>query len=751
MGTDPNSTNGRRGAKVPYRPASGRAKPAGTPFQRFIARAALVIGYVALLGLLLLAVGLWFLNEAYREVRRNINSLVNTDLPEGSQATRIYARDYNPQNGHGTLLGVVVGQENRQSVSYDQIPPLLIACLLSTEDKDFFYHGGVDFKGTTRALVRILRRGGEVKGGGSTITQQLARNVYLPSIKSEKTLNRKIQEAIFASALEQRFTKQGLLESYLNYSNLGGMTYGVKAAARKYFAKDLASLTLAECALLAGMPQAPTSYNPYYHPEAAESRRKEVLRLLKRRLDSDFFEKLEQADPQKFKNLKITAEEIDAAIANPPKFKKWRDETIMHAPYFTTYLKDIVLPRSYDEDRVMNQGLIFQTTIDPQIQQWAEQILKEKIDKYRKGSRVSQGAVVVMEAHSGEVLACVGGYQWDSPNAKGEPDKYNRAMLASRQVGSSFKPFVYATAYEQGFPTSLLLRDAPLRNVNGKPWPTNSGGGYSGMVSIFFAFQMSKNAACVDLANNFTGIPAVIETARRMGISAELPEVESLPLGVADIRPVEMAEAFTTFPNMGRHVKHSMIRRVYSNNGVLLESNDGETAIAARSNQAISTETAWIMIQNMQRCVERGTGGRARVDGMTICGKTGTCEDYSDAWFVGYSPELVIAVWVGNDDYKKKMNRMFGGNCPAETFGALMSKIHSSHAKYKKGKFDKPEGVKFSGFGSAVTGGALPGAEKTEEEKAAEEAKKKEEAGGGGDDNGFYEQWQPPREGDVFF
>ncbi len=750
MGTDSNNGGAARGARVPSAPGRGRRpeQPRGTPFQRFVARTAIVIGYLCLVALLALAVGLWFMNQAYVEVRKNINSLVNTDLPEGSQATRIYARDYNPDNGHGTLLGVVVGQENRQSVSYEQLPPELIACFLSTEDKDFFYHGGVDFKGTARALARILGRGGEVKGGGSTITQQLARNVYMPSIRSEKTLNRKIQEAIFANALEQRFSKQNLLESYLNYCNLGGQTHGVKAAARKYFAKDLNSLSLAECALLAGMPQAPTSYNPYHHPEAAEARRQDVLRLLKRRIGTDFFAKLQQADPQKFKGFELSAAEIDEAINNPPKFKKWHDETIMRAPYFTTYIKDIVLPSTYDADRVMNQGLIFQTTIDPLIQQWAEETLKTKIEKYRKTKRVSQGAVVVVDAHSGEVLACVGGYQWDSPNAKGDPDKYNRAMLASRQVGSSFKPFVYATAYEQGFPTTLLLRDAPLRNVNGKPWPTNSGGGYAGMVSIFYAFQMSKNAACVDLANNFTGIPAVIETARRMGLTAVLPEVESLPLGVADIRPVEMAEAFTTFPNMGRHVDSIVIRRVYSNNGVLLESHDGETAIAARSNQAISTETAWIMIQNMQRCVERGTGGRARVDGMTVCGKTGTCEDFSDAWFVGYSPELVIAVWVGNDDYKKKMNHMFGGDCPAETFGALMSKIHTSHPRYKKSKFEKPEGVKFNGFGGAVTGGALPGEEKKEEEKPGEEGKAEDTKG---DDNGFYEQWQPPREGDVFF
>ncbi|MCH7473025.1 hypothetical protein IIA79_08760, partial [bacterium] len=442
-------------------------------------------------------------------------------------------------------------------------------------------------------------------------------------------------------------------------------------------------------------------------------------------------------------------------------------------PYFTSYVRDHVLYPSYGADQVLRQGMTVVTTLDPQYQRWAEEILKENIDSARDKKRVSQGALVLIETKTGEVLACVGGYEWLSHTEKGD-DKYNRAMLGGRPTGSAFKPFTYATAYEQGFPVSLTIWDGPNVEISkklGKPWPKNSNGTYRGWVSIPNALQWSRNAASVDLMVNCTGIKPVIETARKMGITADLEEVPSLTLGVASIKPLEMAEAFATFANMGRHVDSILVKKVYNQNGILYETNDSAGAIEKRSNVAFSENTAWIMVQNMRRAVEHGTGVNARVPGVQIAGKTGTNDDYVDAWFIGYSPELVCAVWVGNDDYAVGMKRMFGGDLPAKTFSALMKRIYTRQTKtvgegdeaakvviyeprYTQTKFEKPAGATFNGFPGAIVGAVLVQDEEGNwvPEEQAEEAGAEEEQQPGDDseesadpsEHEFYEQWEPP-------
>jgi penicillin-binding protein 1A len=724
---------------------------------------------LVLVSLLLMLWGIGNLYYAYSQVKANIERIVNIDLPQGSQATRIYARDYNSKTGRGTLLASLY-LENRQQVGYSEIPPQLIACLLSTEDKNFFQHGGVDMLGTARAIVRgALRGGGGSIRGTSTITQQLSRNVFLPYIRSQRTLNRKVQEVILSGALERRFEKWEILEAYLNHIFFGAQAYGVRSAAMTYFGKDLNELSLAECAMLAGLPQSPSKYNPYKNLDAAKARRESVLRLLDNRLGSDFFDKLRQGDPEKFGKFKLTHEQIQQALAEPIKLSKKHASGLLRAEYFTTYLAERVLyPRYGEKEGVGTQGMVVVSTIDAQFQEWAEQIVQQELDKDRKSKRVSQAALVLVEAKTGDVLACVGGYKWGANNAGGQPDVFNRAMQASRQTGSSFKPFTYSTAYEQGFDPVTLVNDSPQSTINGKPWPNNSDGTYRGWMSMYYALQWSRNAAATDIIMHLTGVPAVIGMARSMGITAELPEVAALTLGVADIRPVEMAEAFDTFPNMGMHVKRVLVKKVFNEGGVLIENNDSQGAILQRSNRAMSENTAWMMAQNMMRVVNAGTGTKARVTGIEIAGKTGTCDDYRDAWFVGYSPELVCAVWVGNDDFNQPMNHMFGGQLPARIFSGLMKKIYATQktttgedaaaaqavtyaSRYTKAKFIKPAGATFAGFRGGTQGSAVKGQGEEGAGQKADDTQNCGEKPPAGDDNGFYEPYQPPPEGHVYF
>jgi penicillin-binding protein 1A len=359
--------------------------------------------------------------------------------------------------------------------------------------------------------------------------------------------------------------------------------------------------------------------------------------------------------------------------------------------------------------------------------------------------------------------------------------------MESRPVGSAFKPFTYATAYEQGFPASLLIFDGPNRELSakmGKAWPRNSDHAYRGWISMFYGLQMSRNAATVDLLVNCTGYDPVIATARKMGITANLEPVPALTLGVSDIKPIEMAEAFATFPNMGRHVDSILIKRIYDQQGILIEANDGP--VDRRSNRAFSENTAWTMVQNMLRVVEAGTGTRAQVRGVQlvpdgeqvsvqIAGKTGTNDDFADAWFIGYSPELVCAVWVGNDDYRDQMNRMYGGHLPAEIFQALMAKIYDCQyetygegeeaveqlvyqPRYTKLQFEKPEGVTFNGFPGAVVGAGMVKDEEgnwqlAETEEQEEESEDSDDGVSEGDDpdDDFYHQWEPPPEHEVYW
>ena len=732
-------------------------------FGRMLSVVNTAIWLLVLACLILVLSGLLKFRSSYFDVRADMQDVVEIDVID-SQATRVYARDYDPESGEGTLL-TTVAEENRKDVGYYDIPPELITCLLSTEDHRFFRHRGVDLLGTLRAIARGIMKNSDIKGT-STVTQQLARNVYLSRIKSEKTMNRKAQEAILAMVLEQQLTKQDIIERYLNHVYLGNHSYGVKAAAENYFGKDLDQLSLAECALLAGLPQQPSAYNPADPDkrERARERRDSVLRLLESRLDEEFIEELQEQDPQMFADMQLTREQIRAAMQEPITVSSSRGSSGMEFPYFTTYVVDNVLEERYGRDNVRREGLTVVTTLDPLYQQWAEEVLTAKIDANRKNKRVSQGVLMLLDAKTGEVLANVGGYGWGTPNGFGEPDNFNRGFLMRRQVGSSFKPFTYSTAYEQGFAVNTLVWDGPNKENSArlhKEWPRNSDGTYLGWISIFYGLQLSRNAASVDVISHLTGVQPVINTARKMGLKGELPEVPALTLGVADIQPIEMAEAYTTFPNMGVHVGHEVIRQVYNQNGFLIENNTSPGAIERRSNQALSENTAWMMVQNMIRVVYNGTGGRAHFPQCKMGGKTGTCDDFRDAWFVGYTPDLICAVWVGNDDHAIATNGIYGGHLPAEIYHDVMQRIYTEVPEkldenglviqaaytppYTEKDFVKPAGAAFNGFPAPTTGSKLI---RDEEGNLIDEAAKKKLEEELINENGalpdeFYTPWEP--------
>lgn len=756
---------------------------------RIVSALGLFVLLLVLIALVTVLVGMKKMHDAYVRVRDNIETVADIrELPQGSQATQVYARDYDPATG-GTLLASVFMQ-NRQQADYGELPPLLLACILSTEDHRFFEHQGVDILGTARAITRGVSQGRDIRGT-STITQQLSRNVFLPYIMTEKTYNRKVQEIILAGAIEKRFSKQQILEAYSNHIFYGAGAYGVRSAARRYFDKGLDELTLAECALLAGLPQAPSKYNPRMNPEAARERRDVVLELLGSRLNTDFFDRLAAADPDKFAKFSLTPADIDEALSEPIDVVSRLDienlDDSYIAPYFTEYVREYVLDVRYGESQVLRQGYTAVTALDPLYQRWAEEIVKAKVDEYRESRRVSQAALVLLEAATGEVLACVGGYEWHYPTDKG-PDETNRALIEDRPVGSAFKPFTYATAYEQGFPVTMTIWDGPNKEQSekqGRTWPLNADHTYLGWISIFYGLQMSRNAASVDLLVNCTGYEPVIETARKMGITGKLEAVPALTLGVHDRRPIEMAEAFATFANMGVHVESVLVKKVFDQKGVLIEANDGDAL--SRGNRALSENTAWTMVQNMYRVVEAGTGTRARVrnvkitpDGertsVQIAGKTGTNDDFADAWFVGYSPELVCAIWVGNDDYGVQMRRMHGGDMPAEVFRELLTRIYDCQydtigegedavqmltyqPRYTKVKFERPAGATFNGFPGPVTGSKLIEDEEgnwiseqqADEEGTADDEASETDGGDGGSDDDFYERWEPPPKHHVYF
>ncbi|MGE5593653.1 MAG: penicillin-binding protein 1A [Betaproteobacteria bacterium] len=556
---------------------------------------------------------------------RNMPALQDLEY-RPSEATRIY--DVN-----GKLISRLY-IENRVWVPLRDIPETLQNAVIAIEDHNFRRHHGVNFTAMLRALLVDLKEGRIVQGG-STITQQLAKNAFLTQ---ERTFTRKIQEFIYAIQLERAYTKDQILELYLNevYFYPGQAVYGVEAASQGYFGKHVRDLNLAESALLAGLIRNSQLYSPTKNPEAARARRATVL---SRMVELGY----------------ISQEEADAANRAPLGVIEKRSSKEV-APYFVDYVRSQLLER-YGRDLVYKGGLKVYTTLDLRLQELAEKTLISNLPQGKpdsKGLVQPQGAMVVLDAHDGYIRAMVGG--------RGN-DEFNRAVQSYRQPGSAFKPFVYTAAIQAGYTPSTMLDDSPVQyNIPGQkePWaPVNNDNKFRGPVTLRKALEDSTNVASVKLLDQI-GIEKAIKTAKAMGITSLVESGRrndmtlSLVLGglTKGVTPLEMAAAYAVFPNQGIRAEPVAILRVEDPDGNVLERN------VPVKNVVLDEQTAYIMTDMMRGVITRGTGKSANI-GRPAAGKTGTTSDYTNAWFVGFTPDLVACVWIGNDEQQKPM--VYGG------------------------------------------------------------------------------------------
>ena len=548
-------------------------------------------------------------------------TLPNISTFEAPEATLIYSSD-------GVMLGRVF-RENRTNVALKDIPQDLKNATVAIEDSRFYDHSGVDIHGVARAVWENVR-GRRLKQGGSTITQQLARNVYLTQ---HKTIQRKIQEIFLAILIERNFTKQKILELYLNQVFYGSGSFGVQAASRIYFGKDVQELSLSQSALVAGLPQQPTGYSPHRNLEAALNRRDVVLN---RMTELGY----------------ISARDRDRAKAERPKVVPRRGGRNAYlAPHFVDYVTGQLRER-YGDDVLYGGGLRVYTTLNYKMQEAAENALRESVKRQRRAHRVSEGCFIALDPTSGAILAMVG-----SVDPKSE---FNRCTQAGRQPGSLFKAFVYTAALASGMKTTDRLQNArhPYPAGGGKWWnPKNYDGRYSGPVTMETAVAKSINMAAIYTANKI-GVKNVIKYARLMGVDSPLEPYLPIAIGgVPGVHPIEMASAYGTFANDGLYLRPIAVTRIANSR------DETQADFPNEGQQVISKKISGSMDRMFRAVVTRGTGTGAR--GVSEArGKTGTTNSERDVWFIGYVPKkIVAAVWVGNDNYSSMRGATGGGLC----------------------------------------------------------------------------------------
>lgn len=517
------------------------------------------------------------------------------------------------------------GASHGRALTVDELPPYLIDAVLAVEDRRFYDHHGVDLRGTLRALWANIRAGHVVQGG-STITQQLAKNLFLTS---DRTMLRKIQEMMLAFQLEARFTKDEILALYLDRVYFGAGTYGVEAAAQRYFGRSATEVSLGEAALLAGLLKAPSRYSPANDLGRAAARATVVLDLM-------------------YETGRITEEERLAAAETPIRVA--REASSPGAGYFIDWIAGQVRELA-GEPRA---DLIVRTTLDVDAQRAAEAALRNVLDNPDTARGATQGAMVAL-APDGAVRAMVGGRDYAA-------SQYNRAVLARRQPGSSFKAFVYAAAFEGGLTPNDVRDDLPITYGN---WsPENYSGRYAGPITLRDAFIDSSNVVAVRIAEE-TGRGHIAALAQRLGIDSEIRLDRSMALGAFEVTPIELAGAYTAFANGGFRADPYAIRGIETVNGQVLYVDDdtpGPVVLDART-------LTW-MRELMSGVVSYGTGRAAGIPGRITGGKTGTTNDNRDAWFAGYVDGMTTAIWVGNDDFSPT-ERAAGGGPPALIFRAF--------------------------------------------------------------------------------
>ncbi|MFA6548578.1 MAG: penicillin-binding protein 1A [Candidatus Margulisiibacteriota bacterium] len=536
---------------------------------------------------------------------------INSYVP--SESTIIYADD-------GEILARLHREENRQVISLAHIPPYMQKALIATEDPHFYLHHGFDFFGIVRAAIKNLAYGHIVEGG-STITQQLARNLFL---NRKKTITRKLAEVILALQLERRYTKEEILELYLNQVYLGHNAYGIESAANLYFGKHASELNLAESAMLAGLIRGPELYSPYRNFKGAKARQ---IFVLNKMLEQGFID-----------HNAAAAAAIQEMEFSPKNLRQLGES----APYFVSYiLKDLL--DKYGEEMVYHGGLKVYTTLDIGKQIAAEDIITKYVSEEGTKYHFSQTALVSIDPRNGYIKAMVGGVDFFA-------SKFNRAVQAKRQPGSAFKPFVYTAAMEQGISPGEIFMDSPTTfdvypnkwNPQGTWAPKNFDKKFSGAVTLRYALEKSLNIPAIKLLER-VGINPTIDVARRMGITSHLEPGLALTLGVSEVTPLEITSAFGVFANSGIRVEPTAIIKIENRDGVTLYKHTIE------EKKALDPNIAAIMVDMMKGVLLRGTGMRGQI-GRPAAAKTGTTENFKDAWFIGFVPQLVTGVWIGNDD-----------------------------------------------------------------------------------------------------
>jgi len=585
-----------------------------------------------------------------RKILADIPSVDKLDEYTPSLTTYVY--DINDQ------VVAEFSQEKRASLTLSQIPIDMQNAVIAMEDKDFFRHWGISPKGIARALLRDIMHTRAAQGG-STITQQLSRNIFL---KPEKTVGRKIKEIVLSLQIESNFSKQEILQMYLNQIYFGaGNRYGVQSAAKFYFGKNVSELTLAECALLAGIIPSPERFSPFSNPDKAKLRRYLVLE----RMLAEHY---------------ITQKEMDDANTAP--FPTERSTLISsHAPYFIEYLRQQLEPK-YGVAQLWKGGLKIYTTLDLSMQIPAEDIMEKYLVKYDSDSAKSrlaaatttdvssaalQGAFLILDVKTGAIKAMIGGRNYQS-------SKFNRVTQAARQAGSTFKPFVWMAALLNGYTPATIVDDSPMAYYyDGKDWrllegatdqysisnaiqpfvgnkdfkiwvPNDFDGKFLGSITLRRALELSRNLASISLVTRI-GPTQVVDVAHKAGVKRNLDAVPSIGLGTSLVSPIEMVSAFSTFGNSGIHVEPFGVLKVVDAQGKTLQEYIPE------EQETFTPQTSYILVNMMKGVVQRGTGAYAgRILKRPIAGKTGTSQDSKDMWFIGMTPDLVAGAWMGYDD-----------------------------------------------------------------------------------------------------
>ena len=524
------------------------------------------------------------------------------------------------------------GVTGGEAVSLDEMSTYMPEALVSIEDRRFYSHFGIDPIGLARALVTDLIHGHAVEGG-STITQQLAKNLFL---SPERTMERKVQEVLLALWLEHKFTKDQILDMYLNRVYFGSGAYGVQAAARTYFHESAKDLTLPQAALIAGLVKAPSRLSPLNDKKAAHERMLVVLQAMK---ESGY----------------VTQKQIDAALAARPDKSKPKS-------YWTgseNYVADMVMNRLPGLIGKVKQDIVVHTTIDAQLQHDADQSIKNAVDRYGRKDRIGQGALVAMDG-TGAVRALIGGKDYSE-------SQYNRAADAKRQPGSSFKPFVYTAAMEMGRTPASIRNDAPIKI--GSWTPTNYEGTFEGPVTLKKALTDSINTVAAQMVME-VGPKTVVQTAHRLGIQSDIQPNASIALGTSEVNLLELTSAYAPFMNGGFKAPPYFITKVTTTGGKVLYQRRDDTPQRVLQPKIIAE-----MDDMLENVVAHGTGTAARLKGWQMGGKTGTTQNWRDALFVGFTANLVTGVWFGNDD-GTPMKRVTGGSVPAKTWHEFMANAH---------------------------------------------------------------------------